>query len=1056
MSASMVPVTENTSKTIRRRPVGMGDEKKNLVLANERIVSPNVDSDAGGSGGVYEKLACETSKDLCYLIKEEAVFERSKEMAALAKKSQLPNSTVSPRRNRKDGPPNIEKPWWQTVLSVFTKNLLLLLVLLGLFQMVRKLVIDSRLDGSNSLTGFTDMEGRIAGVDSSLKTVSKMLQVQLEAVERKLESEIWNLRREVNRKIEDRCVETDAALGKLGERAKILDNALTALRSKHLLTKDDFVRLYGALKKENIGDLSQRVLSLDEIIGFAREIVKEEIEKHAADGLGRVDYLLASGGAKIIRHSEALTVSKGVNWFKTTNHRGVHNDAEKMLKPSFGEPGHCFPLKGSCGFVEIRLRTAIIPEAITLEHVAKNVAYDRSSAPKHCRVFGWLQESQALETALPIDGEKMFLVTEFIYDLEKSSIQTFNVLDSASSNIIDTVSPHGRADSLLALTTKLPLIIRLLLMDEKREEQTAQKTDQTRPFLRDFNLQNPRILTISLKQNSVFRAHRIGEGCLKPDLHAGALRSRATNVSVFRGWRLWVRAIHAISGCFRMTLRREDSKSKSFFRKMFSAKDWIRRGEDKDSAETQSLSCSGTAMQAAEIVKTLRIFVATWNVGGNPPRSDLNLDDFLQIHDESDIYILGFQEIVPLNAGNVLVIEDSEPASKWLSLINQSLNKSCPTLHPMMKSASSPDSKTASAKGCKLRSTPSGSLFFQKYSLKAVSKQFRTESKRRLKACNCTTELERRYSKDSCFRCQQSNVSDDDLSSEDDDGQSGVVVVPEILTSSSSSRMSYGLVVSKQMVGIFLTIWVKKELVQHIGHLKTSCISRGIMGCLGNKGCISVSMSLYQTSFCFICSHLASGEKEGDELRRNLDVIETLKNTQFPRRCKVPNTRVPEKILDHDRIVWLGDLNYRIALSYAETRRLLERNDWDALLSKDQLKIEREAGRVFEGWREGKIYFAPTYKYSFNSDTYFGDTIKSKNKRRTPAWCDRILWRGNGMHQLSYARREMKHSDHRPVCARFLVQVSIVEERSKWPAANSNMKVEIEELLPASDRQWLT
>ncbi|GAB2266740.1 hypothetical protein Dimus_001732, partial [Dionaea muscipula] len=26
-------------------------------------------------------------------------------------------------------------------------------------------------------------------------------------------------------------------------------------------------------------------------------------------------------------------------------------------------------------------------------------------------------------------------------------------------------------------------------------------------------------------------------------------------------------------------------------------------------------------------------------------------------------------------------------------------------------------------------------------------------------------------------------------------------------------------------------------------------------------GCISVSMSLYRTSFCFICSHLASGEK---------------------------------------------------------------------------------------------------------------------------------------------------------------------------------------------------
>lgn len=51
-----------------------------------------------------------------------------------------------------------------------------------------------------------------------------------------------------------------------------------------------------------------------------------------------------------------------------------------------------------------------------------------------------------------------------------------------------------------------------------------------------------------------------------------------------------------------------------------------------------------------------------------------------------------------------------------------------------------------------------------------------------------------------------------------------------------------------------------------------------------------------------------------------------------------------------------------------------------------QLIIEREAGRVFKGWNEGKIFFAPTYKYSHNSDSYAGETLKSKKKRRTPAW----------------------------------------------------------------------
>lgn len=51
-----------------------------------------------------------------------------------------------------------------------------------------------------------------------------------------------------------------------------------------------------------------------------------------------------------------------------------------------------------------------------------------------------------------------------------------------------------------------------------------------------------------------------------------------------------------------------------------------------------------------------------------------------------------------------------------------------------------------------------------------------------------------------------------------------------------------------------------------------------------------------------------------------------------------------------------------------------------------QLILEKEAGRVFKGWKEGKIFFAPTYKYTQNSDAYAGETVKSKKKRRTPAW----------------------------------------------------------------------
>ncbi|KAL7239158.1 hypothetical protein ACSBR2_005121 [Camellia fascicularis] len=397
-------------------------------------------------------------------------------------------------------------------------------------------------------------------------------------------------------------------------------------------------------------------------------------------------------------------------------------------------------------------------------------------------------------------------------------------------------------------------------------------------------------------------------------------------------------------------------------------------------------------------VKTFRVYVATWNVGGKPPPNSLNLDDFLQVYDQSDIYVLG----------NVLVMEDNGSAAKWLSLISQSLNKS-PNLT--------------------IVSGAQDSLSFQRASsLKKARKNFQVESTRRLKSCNCYNisklESNKDKTKDSCFNCQQSNnfSEDNDLYDEVD--------ISEFSTPSSfnANTMKYSLIASKQMVGIFVTVWVRMELVHRVGHLRISCISRGIMGCLGNKGCISVSMSIHQTSFCFVCSHLASGQKEGDEHRRNLDVTEILKNTHFPNICKkTNNTRMPHKIMQHDRVIWLGDLNYRIALSSSETRKLVQDNNWDELLNKDQLKIERESGRVFKGWKEGKIYFAPTYKYFYNSDTYTSEIVKSKTKMRTPAWCDRILWHGNGIRQLSYKRRESQFSDHRPVCATFLVDVNVIE-----------------------------
>ena len=57
-------------------------------------------------------------------------------------------------------------------------------------------------------------------------------------------------------------------------------------------------------------------------------------------------------------------------------------------------------------------------------------------------------------------------------------------------------------------------------------------------------------------------------------------------------------------------------------------------------------------------------------------------------------------------------------------------------------------------------------------------------------------------------------------------------------------------------------------------------------------------------------------------------------------------------------------------------------------VKKLKLKQETRDGEAFEGWHEGVINFAPTYKYNLNSDTYYGsvDGGRKDQKKRAPAW----------------------------------------------------------------------
>ncbi|KAM7256993.1 hypothetical protein ACFE04_012734 [Oxalis oulophora] len=427
-------------------------------------------------------------------------------------------------------------------------------------------------------------------------------------------------------------------------------------------------------------------------------------------------------------------------------------------------------------------------------------------------------------------------------------------------------------------------------------------------------------------------------------------------------------------------------------------------------------------------VNDYRIFVATWNVAGKSPPNYLTLEDWLHTSPPADIYVLGFQEIVPLNAGNVLGTEDTGPARKWLSLIRRTLNTlpgttvgsqtPSPILDPIVELDADFEGSTRQ----------NASSFFYRHSFQSLNHSMGMDNDmlqpKRFSVCDRLMFGNRPSDYDPSLRC----CSSDDENGPGDSPQYSEyspVDYSESFSTEDKGKQKYSLIASKQMVGIFLTVWVKSDM--------------------RDNGSISISLSLHQTTFCFVCSHLTSGQKEGDELRRNSDVMEILRKTRFPRVHGFgENECSPQTILEHDRVIWLGDLNYRIALSYRSAKALVEMRNWRALLENDQLRIEQSWGRVFEGWNEGRIFFPPTYKYSNNSDMYAGDDRHPKAKRRTPAWCDRILWHGRGLRQLSYVRGETRFSDHRPVYSLFLAEVeSVNRSRVKKSMNCSCSRVEI-------------
>ncbi|KAL2325265.1 hypothetical protein Fmac_024323 [Flemingia macrophylla] len=275
---------------------------------------------------------------------------------------------------------------------------------------------------------------------------------------------------------------------------------------------------------------------------------------------------------------------------------------------------------------------------------------------------------------------------------------------------------------------------------------------------------------------------------------------------------------------------------------------------------------------------------------------------------------------------------------------------------------------------------------------------------------------------------------------------------------------------SRQLAGLVIAVWVKTNIRFHVGDVDVAAVPCGFGRAIGNKGAVGLRIRVYDRIMCFVNCHFAAHlDAVG---RRNADFDHVYRTMSFTRPTNLLNTTavgtsssvpmfrgtnldealileigfqsaegMPE-LSEADMVVFLGDFNYRLDdISYDEARDFVSQRCFDWLRERDQLRAEMEAGNVFQGMREAMITFPPTYKFERHQAGLAG--YDSGEKKRVPAWCDRILYRDSCTSLaaecslecpvvssvLQYeACMDVTDSDHKPVRCIFSTDIARVDE----------------------------
>ena len=221
------------------------------------------------------------------------------------------------------------------------------------------------------------------------------------------------------------------------------DNYATTKLVKNLELKlNQVIKTSGGLSttQTNLVELEQR--AMERVESYIKTIPKDtsrKLTKHIeeasslwfADRTGRQDFALASGGGRVVGHSQLSPfVGRGdgpITSVLSFLRSGVHPKSDEwLLTPSLEQPGDCIALHSSTGYVDVRLRQSVKVDAVTLEHANSLNAYDLHSAPRDVQVYGWHARKKSCKHSKP--PKSLIPLGNYTYSINRGSVQTFDVV----------------------------------------------------------------------------------------------------------------------------------------------------------------------------------------------------------------------------------------------------------------------------------------------------------------------------------------------------------------------------------------------------------------------------------------------------------------------------------------------------------------------------------------------------------------------------------------------------------------------------------------------------